>query len=110
MVSEKGFHIRAALLEKGITLRSIAKKLNVSPAHVSQVVHGKYASKRLRKAIAEAIGVPVTSIWPDQKKYPPPGRKNPSAVGASDGSTGGGSFSINNSPYHNFRPSGDGRE
>jgi lambda repressor-like predicted transcriptional regulator len=56
--------IRAALLIKGITQASIAKKLGVTESLVSMVVHGKEKNSEIRKAIAKAVGKPIREIWP----------------------------------------------
>lgn len=53
---------------RGLTLSDVARALSpaVTPQCVSQVAHGKKIA-RIRKALAEAAGRPVTDYWPDDK-------------------------------------------
>ena len=58
--------IRAALILRGITAASIARRLKVSRAAVSAEIGGKRTSARIRKAIVRAIGHPNrTPIFPN---------------------------------------------
>lgn len=59
--------IKADLIIKGVTQTSIAKSLDVSVASVNDVISGKRSTPRIRLAIAEAIGKPVSEIWPAAK-------------------------------------------
>jgi len=59
--------IRAKMINKGLTGAAIARKVGVDRTAISKTVHGKIKSFRLRKAIAEAIGVKVTDLWPEVK-------------------------------------------
>lgn len=60
--------IKALMMLKKVTSASIAKKENVSRTWVSLVLTGRRNSPRIRKAIATAVGWPVTKLWPDMKK------------------------------------------
>ena len=51
----------------GTNGNKIAKALGVSRQVVYQVINGDISSPRIRLAIAEAIGKPVSEIWPDAK-------------------------------------------
>lgn len=55
--------IRAALLLKGVTLTAIARKCGVSTASVSRVIARQTTSKRIRAAIADAIGRPEEEVF-----------------------------------------------
>lgn len=55
--------IKVALLARHETLSSVARRLRVHPAHVSQVVSGKRDSGRVKAAIAKAIGKPVSRVF-----------------------------------------------
>ncbi|HEX3048676.1 MAG TPA: helix-turn-helix domain-containing protein [Bacillota bacterium] len=55
--------IKAALILKGITQASIAKKLGVSSSLVSMVIHGTEKSKKVRREIAGILGKSVRDIW-----------------------------------------------
>lgn len=59
--------IKAILVEKGVTVTSIAKRLGVSQPTVTLTIQGKTTSARIRAAIAEAIGQPVEKLWPEKK-------------------------------------------
>lgn len=55
--------IKYTLESKGISMRSIAKKVGVAPNAVSLVSKRKIVSHRIMEAIAEAIGVPVEFVF-----------------------------------------------
>lgn len=56
--------IKVELLRKGVTLAAIARDLDVTGAHVSQVVSGKRRSPSVEQAVAKAIDRPVTKVFP----------------------------------------------
>ena len=56
--------IKILLLRVGITQTSIAKKLGVTLGFVNQIVNGQRHTKRVRKAIAKAVGRRVEELWP----------------------------------------------
>lgn len=55
--------IKSCLTLQGITQVSIAKKLGVSPALVSMVIHGKNTNDKVRQEVARIMGRPVRKIW-----------------------------------------------
>jgi lambda repressor-like predicted transcriptional regulator len=59
--------IKKALLEKGVSMRSIAlgMKPPVSTNAVSLVVHRKTRSKRIMEAVAKAIGKELYAVFPE---------------------------------------------
>lgn len=57
--------IKASLILKKITQASIAKKLEVAPSLVSMVIHGTDKNKKVRRAIARALGKKVRDIFQD---------------------------------------------
>ena len=57
--------IKYRLARKGIKQMDIAKNIGVSRATISYVVNGHSPSARIREAVAEALGLPVGDIWPD---------------------------------------------
>jgi lambda repressor-like predicted transcriptional regulator len=61
--------IRAALLlaEPPTSITAIARKLGLKPQGLHMVITGLRPNPRIRAAIAEAIGKPVSEIWPDSK-------------------------------------------
>lgn len=58
--------IRAALIMKGVSQRQIASDLNVSEACVSMVIRGSRKTPEVRKYIAQALDLPVRTVFPDQ--------------------------------------------
>jgi lambda repressor-like predicted transcriptional regulator len=61
----KANDIRAELVRNNITIKSIAQGLGIAHPGVSQVISGLRKTKRIRQAIADAIGKPVTELWPE---------------------------------------------
>jgi predicted transcriptional regulator len=60
--------IKAMLIERGIKHKDIAERLGVTRACVSLIVNGHQNSKRVRRAIAEALGVELADLWPQGSK------------------------------------------
>lgn len=57
--------IKALLILNDISSASIARKMHVTPTWVSLVLTGRKKSKRIRKAIADAVGKTVDELWPN---------------------------------------------
>ena len=57
--------IRALLVEEGITLRSIAKRIGVTPSTVCDVVTGGRQSRRVKLAVAQALRMSPKELWPE---------------------------------------------
>ncbi len=60
------FEIRIALLREGVSMRSISRKLGVSPNSVSMVVNRRMVSRRIMSEIALAIGLDLPAVFPEQ--------------------------------------------
>jgi transcriptional regulator with XRE-family HTH domain len=58
--------IKILLLRAGITQTSIAKKLGVTLGFVNQIVNGQRHTKRVRMAIARAVGKRIEDLWPSR--------------------------------------------
>ncbi len=56
--------IRMILLEKDISAAEIARRAGVSRSAITQTMKGIVKSKKLRTAIADAIGVKIEDLWP----------------------------------------------
>ncbi len=56
--------VRISLLKKGISAASIARHAGVSRSAITHTMRGEIKSKKLRAAIAAAIGVEVEDLWP----------------------------------------------
>ena len=57
--------IRMILLEKEISAAEIARQAGVSRSAITYTMMGKIKSKKLRTAIARAIGVEIEDLWPN---------------------------------------------
>ena len=56
--------IKIEFIKRNISGAEIGRRMGVSREAIHQVIGGKTRSKRIRKAIAEAIGVKVEDLWP----------------------------------------------
>jgi lambda repressor-like predicted transcriptional regulator len=56
--------IKIRLIRNGISQAEIARRLNVAPCSVHEVIIGRTVSHRIRVAIAEAIKTDIRLIWP----------------------------------------------
>ena len=56
--------VKIELIKRNIPAAGIARGMGVSRQAIYQTVDGIIKSRRLRKAIAEAIGVEVEDLWP----------------------------------------------
>lgn len=59
-----GTEIKILMLRKKITQAAIARRLRIKPSTVCNVIKGTAQSKRVKKTIAEALGVAVEMLWP----------------------------------------------
>ena len=66
--------IKAALLLRGVTQARIARECGCDRSVVANVIAGRRHTRRVREAIAAALGVPPESIWPDEAYRRPSGR------------------------------------
>lgn len=55
--------VKSLMVLKGIKNVDIARKLGLSPVTVSIVLTGRRKSRRIQKAIAEALGVNYEKLW-----------------------------------------------
>ena len=60
------FEIKVALMRKGVSMRSIATRLGVSPNAVSLVVHRRMVSGRIIDELASALGVEAAALFPER--------------------------------------------
>ncbi len=56
--------IKKALLDARVRQIDIARKLVVSRQFINKVIKGQRPTKRVRKAIAKAVGQCVEDLWP----------------------------------------------
>ncbi len=55
--------IRIEFIKKGVSGAEIGRNAGVSRDAISKTVKGQIKSRRLRKAVADAIGMVVEDIW-----------------------------------------------
>ena len=60
--------IKSLMALYGIKGTDIAKKLGLSRVTISIVITGKGKSRRVQKAIALALDMPVEELWPENDK------------------------------------------
>ena len=58
--------IRIEILRANTTMAKIARAAKVSRGFVWQVVHGVRRTRRIREAIAQAVGKPIQELWPEE--------------------------------------------
>ncbi len=56
--------IKILLIRAGVSQSSIARKLHVTVGFVNQIITGRRHTKRVRMAIAKAVGRRVEELWP----------------------------------------------
>jgi Ner family transcriptional regulator len=61
------YRLKQKLKKHGISQFDIARQLGLTRQAVNHVVLGRRKSQRVRKAIAEALGLQISDIWPDKK-------------------------------------------
>jgi lambda repressor-like predicted transcriptional regulator len=67
--------IKASLEKCGYRPAMVARDLKVSKGTVSRVIAGKNKSKRIAKRISEALGTPVSVLWPGKYSDTPAARR-----------------------------------
>jgi lambda repressor-like predicted transcriptional regulator len=60
--------IKIELLKAGISIRQLARQEGVSHTAMSYTIHGVNKGRKLREAVAQAIGKSVEEIWPLRPK------------------------------------------
>jgi predicted transcriptional regulator len=60
--------IKIEMLRRGISGMSISRDLGVTPQAVYQTISGRRTGKRIRKAIANAIGIRWKDLWTNNHK------------------------------------------
>lgn len=61
--------IRIEFIKRGIYLRDAAKAIGVSRPMISMVISGRKTSPRVRRGIAELLGISLTDLWPDHESH-----------------------------------------
>lgn len=60
--------IKIEMLKKGVTGAQIARSLRCDRTNIYHVIEGRSRSLRVREAIARALGLRVTDLWPRQER------------------------------------------
>ncbi|MDK2598640.1 hypothetical protein [Pseudoalteromonas obscura] len=67
----KPSEIQHAIKAAGYNQSLIAKALNVEASSVSQVIHNRASSSRIREFIAKVINMPVSEVFPSKTHIKP---------------------------------------
>ena len=62
--------IKSQMVLRGITFSMLARRIGVSRYWVSAIVNGRAKSERVRKEVANILGVPYEEIWGANSKEP----------------------------------------
>lgn len=82
----RGRRLREAREAQGISLRELARRLNVSPGHVSQIERDIAApSISLLYSIVTELGVSMDALFKDDATTPPAGDHTPAVTPGGDG-------------------------
>jgi transcriptional regulator with XRE-family HTH domain len=60
--------IKSLLILRGIDITELAKDLGISIQYLSYILHGKRKGKRIRKKIADLLGMPYETLWLDKEE------------------------------------------
>lgn len=52
-----GIQVRAILLRKGITIRSLAEQIGISDTYLSDILRGGRKGKKYREQISKILGI-----------------------------------------------------
>lgn len=55
--------IRMALLERGVSMAELARRLGVARSHVTMVAKGQRKNRRIQNALARAAGLRRIELW-----------------------------------------------
>lgn len=59
--------IKKLMIDKDVKGAEIARTVGCTRQNVYHVIKGRQATPKIRQAIAEALGVRVSDLWPDEK-------------------------------------------
>jgi len=52
---------------RAINWSALARRVSVHPSAISHTLHGRSKSRRIRRIIANAVGLRVEQLWPEEK-------------------------------------------
>lgn len=59
--------VRILLIHRGYTVSSLARSIRKSRQWTSKVLYGHISSEPTRRAIARALGIKSSELWPDEE-------------------------------------------
>ena len=62
-ITEKTMKIKVEMLKKRLSGADIARKAGVDRSAIYHVISGRSKSKKLRQAIADALGMSYNEVW-----------------------------------------------
>lgn len=60
----KNVTVRKALLDKGLQIGDVAKRLGYTRGHISGVINDRFDSPRVKTGIALLLGKDFDELWP----------------------------------------------
>lgn len=60
--------LRKLLIDRNVTVTSLAEAIGVSREWLSKVIHGHWPGKPTRVRVAHALGVELKDLWPDNNE------------------------------------------
>ncbi len=57
--------IKKLLIDRDMSITDLARITGYGRTHLSAVIHGRLDSRRAKRAIALALGVEFSSLWPE---------------------------------------------
>lgn len=77
--------IQAALKKKGLKQADIARQCEVTPTTVGDVIHGRSRSRAVEARLAQEIGLPESTLWPQWYGATSPGRDQLATITRDEG-------------------------
>lgn len=59
--------IQKLMIDKEVKGAAIAREVGCTRQNVYHVIKGRQATPKIRQAIADALGVQVSDLWPNEK-------------------------------------------
>ncbi|HVN97526.1 MAG TPA: helix-turn-helix transcriptional regulator [Syntrophorhabdaceae bacterium] len=59
--------IQKLMIDKDVSGAMIARRIGCTRQNIYHVIRGRHATPNIRQAIAEALGVPISDLWPAKK-------------------------------------------
>jgi transcriptional regulator with XRE-family HTH domain/quercetin dioxygenase-like cupin family protein len=100
-----GERIRESRLQRGYNLRTLARAVNVSASHISQIENGKCRpSVSTLYSITSVLGVSIDDLFEGARKPVPAGSADPGSTAGLTDPEGAGAGELDASPGQSFLP------